>query len=43
MRLVAGRSLTASEREQLENYASTYGIENACRVLFNLSEFVYLD
>ncbi len=43
MQLVAGRLPTTSEREQLESYAETHGIENLCRVLFNLSEFVYLD
>ncbi|HRX79241.1 MAG TPA: DUF1553 domain-containing protein, partial [Pirellulaceae bacterium] len=43
MELIAGRSPTRLEREQLVGYASAHGIENACRILFNLSEFVYLD
>ena len=43
MQLIAGRSPTPLEQEQLESYASLHGLENACRVLFNLSEFVYLD
>ncbi|MEO8496353.1 MAG: DUF1553 domain-containing protein, partial [Planctomycetota bacterium] len=43
MRLVAGRPPTASEQQQLEAYAETHGMANLCRVLFNLSEFVYLD
>ncbi|MBI2480173.1 MAG: DUF1553 domain-containing protein [Planctomycetia bacterium] len=43
MQLVAGRSASEAERESLQAYATQYGIANLCRVLFNLSEFVYLD
>ena len=43
MQLVAGRSPTEQEQEQLEAYAATHGLDNLCRVLFNLSEFMYLD
>jgi hypothetical protein len=43
MQLVAGRSPTEAECESLQAYAAQHGIENLCRVLFNLSEFVYLD
>ena len=43
MRLIAGRSPTDFEQQQLEAYAASHGLENACRLLFNLSEFVYLD
>jgi hypothetical protein len=27
----------------LEQYAQKHGLQNLCRVLFNLSEFTYLD
>ena len=27
----------------LHTYAQTHGLQNLCRVLFNLSEFTYLD
>ncbi|MBC8354878.1 MAG: PSD1 domain-containing protein [Planctomycetes bacterium] len=43
MQLVASRSPTTKEHQQLEAYAQTHGLANTCRVLFNLSEFVYLD
>jgi hypothetical protein len=43
IQLVAGRRTTVVERQQLEDYAEAHGVENLCRVLFNLSEFVYLD
>ncbi|MBI1310671.1 DUF1553 domain-containing protein [bacterium] len=42
-RLVTGRSATATEREQLIQYAQQYGLPNLSRVLFNLSEFVFVD
>ncbi|HIE97163.1 MAG TPA: DUF1553 domain-containing protein [Planctomycetes bacterium] len=41
--LVTGRQPTRSEREQLDNYADRYGLPNLCRILFNTSEFVFLD
>jgi len=43
MRLTAGRPPTDLEQHQLASYAQTHGMANLCRVLFNLSEFVYLD
>ena len=43
MQLVAGRSPTDPEQQQLAAYATQHGIDNLCRVLFNLSEFMYLD
>ena len=43
MQLIAGRSPTEAEREQLVAYAEQHGIANCCRVLLNLSEFVFLD
>lgn len=41
--LVTGRQPTVSEQEQLDDYAREHGLPNVCRVLLNLSEFVYLD
>ena len=32
-----------SELDQLVAYARSHGLANMCRLLFNLSEFVYLD
>lgn len=43
MRLVTGRLPTPMEQQRLEVYAQKHGLENTCRILFNLSEFVYLD
>ena len=43
MQLIAGRWPTAEERQQLADYASRHGLENLCRVLFNLSEFVFVE
>ncbi len=43
MRLITQREPTDWEHEQLANYAREYGLENLCRYLFNLSEFVFLD
>lgn len=42
-RLVTGRSPTATEHAQLTEYAVDHGMANLCRVLFNISEFVFLD
>ena len=41
--LVTGRQPTNSEREQLDSYLQQYGLPSLCRVLFNTSEFVFLD
>jgi len=42
-RLVVGRQPTVSEREVLTAYATRHGLANACRVIFNLNEFVFID
>jgi hypothetical protein len=41
--LVSGRKATEEEVVGLSAYASEHGLANLCRVLFNLSEFTYLD
>jgi mono/diheme cytochrome c family protein len=41
--LTTGRPPTATEMATLEKYAQQHGLPNLCRVLFNLSEFSYLD
>ncbi len=43
MRLIAGRSPTDRERAEFAAYAEKHGFENLCRVLFNVSEFVFVD
>ena len=43
MRLIAGRSPTDRERAEFSAYAEKHGFENLCRVLFNVSEFVFVD
>ncbi len=43
MRLIAGRSPTDRERAEFAAYAEQHGFENLCRVLFNVSEFVFVD
>ena len=40
---VSGRSPTDAELTELTAYAHKHGLPNLCRVLFNLSEFVYVD
>jgi hypothetical protein len=42
-RLATGRQPTASEQVQLVAYAREHGLANFCRLLFNLSEFIFLD
>ncbi len=42
-RLALGRPPRLEEREALATYAGVYGLENACRLLFNLNEFVFVD
>lgn len=41
--LTTGRPPTAKEMAALHTYAQTHGLPNLCRVLFNLSEFTYVD
>jgi hypothetical protein len=42
-RLAFGRPPTAEEREALVAYAQKHGLANACRVLFNANEFIFVD
>jgi hypothetical protein len=42
-RLATGRHPRRAELEQLVSYAREHGLPNFCRLLFNLSEFVFLD
>ena len=42
-RLALAREPTADERQALEAYAKRYGLANACRVILNLNEFVFVD
>ena len=41
--LTTGRLPTAKEMTALNAYAQKHGLPNLCRVLFNLSEFTYVD
>ncbi|MBX9578809.1 MAG: hypothetical protein K2X87_00735, partial [Gemmataceae bacterium] len=43
VRLALGRSATADERAALAAYAKEHGLANACRVVLNLNEFVFVD
>ena len=42
-RLALGRPPSTQEREALVNYAKEHGLANACRVILNLNEFVFVD
>ncbi len=42
-RLAIGRQPKPDERKALEDYAEHYGLANACRVILNLNEFVFVD
>ena len=39
---VWGRTPSAPEREELERYAREHGLANACRLLFNSNEFLFV-
>jgi hypothetical protein len=41
--LALGRPPTAEEKSRLGAYARKHGLANACRVLFNSSEFMFVD
>ena len=41
--LALGRKPRTEERAALAAYAKQYGMANACRVIFNLNEFVFVD
>jgi len=43
VRLAVGRPPTAAERAALAAYAKEHGLANACRVVLNLNEFVFVD
>jgi hypothetical protein len=43
VRLALARDPTTAEREALASYAKEHGLANACRVILNLNEFVFLD
>ena len=43
MTLITGRLPRPVEQQQLTDYAQQFGLDNLCRLLFNLSEFVYID
>ena len=42
-RLALGRAPRADERDALAAYAAKHGLANACRLLFNTNEFVFVD
>ena len=42
-RLALGRGPTADEQSALADHARTFGLPNACRVILNLNEFVFVD
>ena len=42
-RLATGRQPTVEQAVALKDYASEFGTENLCRLLFNLNEFVFVD
>jgi hypothetical protein len=41
-RLALGREPTVAERERLAGYASRHGMANACRLLFNCNDFMFV-
>jgi hypothetical protein len=42
-RLALGRAPGADERAALASYARKHGLANACRLLFNVNEFAFID
>ena len=42
-RLALCRAPTDDEQQALAAYAKEHGLPNACRVMFNLNEFVFVD
>jgi hypothetical protein len=42
-RLALGRPPSPEEREALADHARKFGLVNACRLLFNTNEFVFMD
>jgi hypothetical protein len=43
MQLTLGRLPSEAEKDELVAYAEQHGLENLCRVLFNLNEFVFVN
>jgi hypothetical protein len=43
MQLALGREPSNEESMQLTDYCQQYGLENTCRVILNLNEFVFVD
>lgn len=43
LRLAVGRTPTEAEQQAMEAYAKEHGLANLCRVLLNMSEFVFVD
>jgi hypothetical protein len=43
VRLALGREPTTVERKALASHAKEHGLANACRVILNLNEFVFVD
>ena len=41
--LLTGRSPSPDEADEMAAYARKHGLAALCRVLFNLSEFVFVD
>jgi hypothetical protein len=41
--LALAREPTEEERRALAAYAEKHGLENACRVILNSNEFVFVD
>jgi hypothetical protein len=42
-RLALGRRPTVEEKDALTAYARRHGLANACRLLLNSNEFVFID
>jgi hypothetical protein len=42
-RLALGREPSEDERDAMGKYADEFGMENACRVVLNLNEFVFVE
>jgi hypothetical protein len=43
MQLALGRGPNEAEKDELVAYTEQHGLENLCRVLFNLNEFVFVN
>jgi hypothetical protein len=41
--LTLGRAPTTAERDRLAKYATDHGLANACRLLFNCNEFLFVE